>query len=111
MTVRHRVRYVAGGILVLLVWLGAEPATAEEPLRWGADSEGGAPYVFPDPEDPRSIIGFEVDLVASLGRELGRPPVFVQNQWDGLIPGLLRGNYDVAVNGLEITPDREKVIR
>src|SRR6185295_18825741 len=26
------------------------------------------------------------------------------------IPGLLRGNYELAMNGLEITPDREQVI-
>jgi len=90
---------------------GATLATAAEPLRWGADSEGGAPYVYPDPKDPGTIVGFEVDLATALGRGLGRPPVFVQNQWDGLIPGLLRDNYDMALNGLEITPDRQQVIR
>ncbi len=98
-------------LLVLAFVLGVRMVFAAEPLRWGADSEGGAPYVFPDPKDPRTIIGFEVDIAKALGRELGRPPVFVQNQWDGLIPGLLRGNYDLALNGLEITPDREQVIR
>ena len=98
-------------LIVLAAALGGGAAFAAEPLRWGADSEGGAPYVFPDPKDPRTIIGFEVDLAEALGRELGRPSRFVQNQWDGLIPGLLRGNYDLALNGLEITPDREQVIR
>ena len=101
-----RIVRAAVPVLVLL----ATPALAQEPLRWGADSEGGAPYVFPDPKDPRTIIGFEVDLANALGRRLGRPAEFVQNQWDGLIPGLLRGNYDVALNGLEITPDRQQVI-
>ena len=86
-------------------------ARASEPLRWGGDSEGGAPYVFPDPKDPRQIVGFEVDIAGALGRELGRTALFVQNQWDGLIPGLLRGNYDIVLNGLEITPDRQQVIR
>jgi len=98
-------------LLVLAAALGGDALSATDPLRWGADSEGGAPYVFPDPKDPRRIIGFEVDIAGALGRELGRPAVFVQNQWDGLIPGLLRGNYDLALNGLEITPDREQVIR
>ena len=86
-------------------------ARASESLRWGGDSEGGAPYVFPDPKDPRQIVGFEVDIAGALGRELGRTALFVQNQWDGLIPGLLRGNYDIVLNGLEITPDRQQVIR
>ena len=105
-TVRRSLRFA-----LLLTAMAASRVPAAEPLRWGADSEGGAPYVFPDPKDPRHIVGFEVDLAAALGRELGREPVFVQNQWDGLIPGLLRGNYDLAMNGLEITPDRRQVIR
>ena len=65
-------------------------------LRWGGDSEGGAPYVFQDPANPQSTIGFEVELANLLAARLGRKPVFVQNQWDGLIPGLQRGNYDIA---------------
>ncbi len=83
---------------------------AADDLRWGADSEGGAPFVFSKPENPRELIGFEVDLVNALGRELKRSPVFVQNQWDGLIPGLQRGNYHVALNGIEITESRQRVI-
>lgn len=79
-------------------------------LRWGADSEGGAPFVFQDPKDPRRLIGFEYDLANALGAALNRPAVFVQNQWDGLIPGLQRGNYDLALNGLEITDDRKQEI-
>ena len=79
-------------------------------LRWGGDSEGGAPYVFQDPRNPRNTIGFEVELAAALASKLKRKPVFIQNQWDGLIPGLERGNYDLALNGLEITDERRKVI-
>jgi len=86
------------------------PALAETPLRWGADAEGGAPYEFQDPRDPNRVIGFEVDIMNAIGRIMGRPAQFVQNQWDGLIPGLQRGNYDLVVSGLEITPDRSRVI-
>ncbi len=79
-------------------------------LRWAGDAEGGAPYEFQDPADPDRIIGFEVDIVNAIGRILGRPTRFVQNQWDGLVPGLAAGNYDMIVSGLEITPDRSRVI-
>jgi polar amino acid transport system substrate-binding protein len=41
---------------------------------------------------------------------MGRSAEFVQNQWDGLIPGLQRGNYGIVVNGLEITEDRKAEI-
>lgn len=79
-------------------------------LRWGGDAEGGAPYLLPDPKNPRRIIGFEIDLMDALGKQLKRKSVFVQNQWDGLVPGLQRGNYDLAVNGIEITDDRKQQI-
>ncbi|HET9178426.1 MAG TPA: ABC transporter substrate-binding protein/permease [Terriglobia bacterium] len=79
-------------------------------LRWGGDAEGGAPYVFANPRNPRETIGFEVDLAKALGQKLHRRAVFVQNQWDGLISGLERGDYDIALNGLEITADREREI-
>ncbi|MBI3796531.1 MAG: ABC transporter permease subunit, partial [Deltaproteobacteria bacterium] len=79
-------------------------------LRWAADTSSGAPYVFQDPTNPTTLVGFEVDLVDALAAELGMTPEFVQNQWDGLIPGLNRGEYDLAINGIEITPDRSQEV-
>ena len=79
-------------------------------LRWAADTSSGAPYVFQDPANPTQLIGFEVDLVNALAGELGVTTEFVQNQWDGLIPGLNRGEYDLALNGIEITPDRSQEV-
>lgn len=81
----------------------------QQELRWGADA-GAAPLVFRDPQNPREVSGFEVDLAAALAQRLKRRPVFVQNQWDGLIPGLKRNNYDIALNGIEITDDRKAEI-
>lgn len=76
-------------------------------LLWGSDAEGGAPYIFPDPKKPSSIIGFEVDLADAMARELGVKARQVQNAWDSLIPALERGDFDIAMNGLEITPQRK----
>ena len=42
---------------------------ASAKLRWGADAEGGAPYVFRDPKAPDKVIGFEVDLVTHDARK------------------------------------------
>ncbi|HKX26803.1 MAG TPA: ABC transporter substrate-binding protein, partial [Blastocatellia bacterium] len=108
-------RPVSMGVVVWLLCCGglayrAEAQDRVAELRWAGDSEGGAPYVFPDPKNPRQIIGYEVDLMNAIGRRLNRRAVFVQNQWDGLIPGLQRGNYDVAINGIEITEDRRQQI-
>lgn len=99
------------GLLALTAALVHVPmalAAEAQPLRWGGDCEGGAPYVFRDPRDPSRIIGFEVDLMDEVAKKLGRKAEFVQNQWDGLVPGLDRGDYDVAANGIEITGDRAR---
>lgn len=74
---------------------------------WGGDLQGGEPYVFEDPHDPTHIVGFEVDIAAALARELGlRRARFLQVQWSNLVPTLERGDIDVAMNGLEDTPER-----
>src|SRR5215467_10564484 len=40
-------------------------------LLWGADAEGGAPYVYPNPEKPEQLVGFEHDLADSIAAKLG----------------------------------------
>ncbi len=79
-------------------------------LRWGGDAEGGAPYSFPDPEDPSRLIGFEVDIASELGRRLGVGQQMVQTPWSTLPQSLLRRDFDVIINGLEVTPERREFI-
>jgi polar amino acid transport system substrate-binding protein len=81
-------------------------------LVWGGDLQGGEPYVFEDPHDPTKIVGFEVDIAAAIARELGlRGARFFQVQWSNLVPALERGDIDVALNGLEDTPERRARLR
>lgn len=75
-------------------------------LRWGGDLQGGQPYVFEDASVPGGITGFEVELAAAIARELGVRPKFVQQDWSSLVPSLERGSFDVALNGIEVTPER-----
>ena len=85
-------------------------AEAADKLRWGADIESGAPYSFKSPEDPNKVIGFEADIIEAIATEMGMEAQFVQNNWEGLVEGLRRRDYDVIINGLEITPDRAKEV-
>ncbi len=79
-------------------------------LKWAADPESGAPYSFYDPQNPEVMKGYELEIVRALAAEMGLRPEFVQNSWDGLILGLQRGAYDIAINGIEITEDRKKEV-
>src|SRR5437867_3701400 len=79
-------------------------------LTWGADAEGGAPYVFADPQEPSRMTGFEYDLAQALAAKLGVKAQLVQNSWEGLVPALQRGNFDIILNGLEITDEHRQQI-
>ncbi len=92
----------------MILFLFSGFASAES-LRWAADTESGAPYVFYDAES-LVMTGFEFDLVQALSQKMNREPRFIQNAWDGLILGLNNNLYDVAINGIEITEDRKKSV-
>lgn len=97
-------------VLALLVTLLASKA-ALATLKWGADAEGGAPYVLRDPKAPDKVIGFEVELADALSKELGEPIEHVQYEYGSLLPGVERGDLDFVMNGLEVTPDRVQRVR
>ncbi len=81
-------------------------------LVWGGDLQGGEPYVFEDPRDPSRIVGFEVDIADALARRIGAKRArFFPVQWSNLVPSLERGDFDVALNGLEDTPERRARLR
>lgn len=75
-------------------------------LHWGGDQQGGEPYVFEDPAHPGTLVGFETEIAAAVARALGVRAEFVQNDWPTLVPSLERGTFDIAMNGIEVTPAR-----
>jgi polar amino acid transport system substrate-binding protein len=79
-------------------------------LRWGGDIQGGEPYVFDDPDHPGRLVGFEVELADAIAREMGVRAEFVQQDWSNLVPSLERGSFDIAMNGLEVTPARADTV-
>jgi len=75
-------------------------------LLWGGDQEGGGPYIYPDPDNPRQVTGFEVDLGEALARELGVKAQFSAGLWNSLPDLLKTGSIDVVLNGYELTGTR-----
>ncbi len=112
--------------MALVLLLAGQPDAADAPapagddglarvraagvLRWGGDLQGGEPYVYQDPTDPARIAGFEVEIADELARRLGVRARFVQNDWHLLLAALERGDLDVILNGLEVTPARRERI-
>ena len=94
----------------LLVLAGFSQAQEPRPLKYATDVEGGAPYIYLDKN--QKPIGFEVDIVAALEKELGRKIEYKQYEFDSLIPGLQKdpAEFDFAMNGFEVTEERSKVV-
>jgi len=101
-------RYV---LLTVILFLPSCKPAGTNALRWGSDAEGGAPYIFRDPNDSSRYLGYEVEIIDALGKKLGRQMQFVQNEFKELTNGLNRGDYDLAMNGIEATPDRAAQFR
>lgn len=95
--------------LILCLFI-ATTASAEPPLRWGGDSEGGAPYVEADPNDPTVVHGFDVEVAESIAQALGRSPQFVQVAYASIDQSVQRGDFDIGMSGVEDTPGRRAAL-
>ena len=65
---------------------------------WNAKDESG------------KLIGFEVELANWLCIYMKADCTIVEQDWDGMIPGLIMRKYDAIMAGMSITSERMKVI-
>ncbi|MCL6286180.1 transporter substrate-binding domain-containing protein [Ruegeria sp. 2012CJ41-6] len=56
------------------------------------------------------LIGFELDVGRKLANEMGVEVEFVPTAWDGIIPALIAGSFDVIISGMTITAQRNLTI-
>jgi polar amino acid transport system substrate-binding protein len=52
------------------------------------------------------LIGFEIDVATQLGSDLGVEVEFIPTAWDGIIPALVSGKFDVIISGMTRTTQR-----
>lgn len=101
-------RYLAG--LILLICLSGPVYGQKDILRYGADPVTPAPFPYYPPNDPNTIIGFEIDIIEAIAHKLDMTPVMVTNNWESLIPGLKIGLYDVVMNAVTPTPEKRQEV-
>ncbi len=56
------------------------------------------------------LIGYEIDVARRLAEDMKVKVDFVSTAWDGIIPALLAGKFDVVIGGLSITPERNLTV-
>jgi lysine-arginine-ornithine-binding protein len=85
----------------------AGAANAQDTIRIG--TEGAyPPYNFTDASG--ELVGFEIDMARELCERMDAECTFVAQDWDGIIPALINGRYDVIIAGMSITDERRERI-
>ena len=62
------------------------------------------PWTYHDEND--ELVGFDVEVAKAIAEKLGVQATFVETPWEGIFAGLNDGRYDIAANGVEVTPER-----
>lgn len=98
------------GMLVLALGLAGCGQQAEQAKVLRVASETTfAPFEFQD-EKTKDYVGFDMDLIRAIGKQMGYEVKIQSMNFDGLIPALESGNIDAAISGMTITKERaEKV--
>ena len=65
-----------------------------------------APWTYHDEND--ELVGYDVEVGKAIVEKLSVTASFVEGEWDGLLAGLDAGRYDIMVNGVGITPERQE---
>ncbi|MFK7762617.1 MAG: transporter substrate-binding domain-containing protein [Roseobacter sp.] len=56
------------------------------------------------------LVGFELDVGRELAKDMGVEVEFIPTAWDGIIPALVSGKFDVIISGMTITPQRNLTV-
>lgn len=68
------------------------------------------PLNFEDPKAPGKGIGLEYDVMNEVAKRLNAKVEWNLSAWDVMIEAVRTGQFDVGMDGISITPDREEQI-
>ena len=66
------------------------------------------PWAMRDTEG--NLIGFEIDVAQKLADDMGVDVEWTPTAWDGIIPALVAGQFDVIISGMSIRPSRNLTV-
>ncbi len=111
MMLKKRLAGVMTVVLLLslgLVGCGSQASTDKKVLKVGSDT-AFAPFEFQD-EKSKEYVGFDMDLLKAIAKQMNREVQVQSMNFDGLIPALESGNIDLAVSAMTITDERAKKV-
>ena len=77
-------------------------------IRVGLD-DAYEPMGFHDPETDE-LTGFEIEMAKMIGEKLGIEFEFVPYDWNGIVPGLQSGHFDVIISGMNMWASRKEQV-
>ncbi|MGE5597985.1 MAG: basic amino acid ABC transporter substrate-binding protein [Bacteroidota bacterium] len=105
----RRGMFLLCGVVLLVLSLTLSGFTADSKvLRVGSDC--AYPPMEMQNEKTGEFEGFDIDLIKAIAKRMGRMVQIVNTGWDGIIPGLLNGNYDCLISAMTITDERQAQI-
>jgi len=104
-----KAKFALGVAAAALAFALAGAASAKDWKSVVIGMEGAyEPYNLTDSSG--KIVGFEPDLVMDLCKRMKVECKIIAQDWDGMIPGLQAGKFDVIMDGMSITEERMKSI-
>jgi len=91
-------------VAILALGLLASCAKSSDALVVGTDA-AFPPFEMVD-EETKEIIGFDMDLINAIAEKADLDIVIQNVAWDPLLAGMADCQYDMAISGMTITPDR-----
>jgi len=95
-------------LLAVLLTLAAAGMASAQVLRVGSDV-AYPPFEYVD-EATGEYVGFDMDIIREIGRRLSMDVQVINVAWEGIIPGLLSGHYDVIISAMTITNERAQAV-
>ena len=108
---RTRVRAAASAAALSLVLVACGGEEAAGPLTVCSDIPY-PPFEFEDASSDLGYSGFDIELIAAIGEELGREVEVVVTGFDALTSGtaMAAGTCELAISAMTITPERDEQI-
>jgi len=101
---------LAAATLAAVTTITAAPALEAKEWKTVIIATEGAyePWNLTKPDG--SLDGFEIDLGKDLCSRMQVTCKFVAQDWDGMIPSLIAGKFDMIMDGMSITDERKQAI-